>query len=445
MGDNLDAKTPFNPFKLTATPVKIREDRLADLRKKSAASKVAAAIIAVDHQTKSIATIARGKNSQPSKPAKSIGNPSSYPKNIIYFEDQIPLISISEGALENGIDNNILMNKYEQKLHVTKSFDKDQVFLYYCIQHLRETGISMSEFHIYHKNKFPHQVKKHPVAKEILKKESINPQHYQHEQLVASGQQNLNHSNSPSEKVVNMRAYFVDSDGVSLDEFLESRSEFKPQKISTTVADLGPFFHSAMNWIEGDVKFLGLVHPNAEGIKFTSLNNNIDFIQANHNIKFSAIGYGYRLPAAYRVSVHRRDPLGGVPIPASPHITFGQNFQDEILIRLKNNFSSNCNDLMEGFNNSPELINTTYCENQSISAYISKAKGDPEHSNLDTICDKLESKMIKDVFTKTNFVTLYRVKKVDSEHITIEKETLEKSAEEALEKKLDEMIARLKN
>ena len=436
MGDNVDDKTL--PAPLTATPVKIREDRLSDLRKKSAASKVAAA------------RIIREKNTKPSKTplaqrAKSIGNTSSYPKNIIYFEDQIPLISISEGAVENGIDNNILMNKYEQKLHETKSFDKDQVFLYYCLQHLRETGISMSEFHICHKNKFSAGVKKHPVAKKILKKESINPQHYQHEQLVSSGRQNPNHSNSPSEKVANMRAYFVDSDGVSLDEFIESRSEFKPQKISSTVAALSPFFHSAMNWIEGDVKFLGLVHPNAEGIKFTSLNNNIDFIQANHNIKFSAIGYGYRLPAAYRVSVHRRDPLGGEPIPASPHITFGQNFQDEILIRLKNNFSSNCNDLMEGFNNSPELINTTYCENQSISAYISKATGDPESSNLDTICDKLEPKMIKNVFMNTNFVTLYRVEKIDNDHITIVKEILKEPAKESLENKLDEMLARLKN
>ena len=114
MGDNVDPKTPPAPLILTATPVKIREDRLADLRKKSAASKVAAA------------RIIREKNTKPSKTplaqrAKSIGNTSSYPKNIIYYEDEKPITSTfnikSEEYYKSFISGNRLKTM-EDELHL---------------------------------------------------------------------------------------------------------------------------------------------------------------------------------------------------------------------------------------------------------------------------------------------------------------------------------------
>ena len=222
-----------------------------------------------------------------------------------------------------------------------KCFDKDQIFLYYCIQHLREMEKTMRKFHIYPKEKFRSKVNKHPKSKKILKNELKNPQHYQHERSVAEiPTPNRQQSNSPGEMIKNMRVYFVDSDGIDLDEFIVSRSKFEPQKISSTVINLYPFFHSAKNWVQGDVKFLGLVHPNAEGAKFTSLGNSIGANKAKANIKFSAIGYGYGLPAPYRADVHRRDQHGGDNVCHYPHDIFRQNFQDEILIRLKKNFSS---------------------------------------------------------------------------------------------------------
>ena len=125
-------------------------------------------------------------------------------------------------------------------------------------------------------------------------------------------------------------------------------------------------------------------------------------------------------------------------------------FEDEIHSRLQNSINSNCDDLMENYNGSPYFQKASYCESQLIAAYISKAsRQNPNHQNdpnwrkLEDICTKLKPNMIKDVFLNTNFVTLYRVKKVDSTHVTIEKETFDETANKSLEKKLDEMLRRL--
>ena len=206
MGDNVDPKTPPAPLILTATPVKIREDRLADLRKKSAASKVAAA------------RIIREKNTKPSKTplaqrAKSIGNTSSYPKNIIYFEDEKPITSTFKMTKEEYIDSYISgtqLRTMEDKLHLQDpGFNRGNLFFYYCINRICKIGIRMEEFNVKHKNNFP-KVSSPIAAKKIRGKEAINPHHYELQPLIITGDTTQNTLNQPNEKWKNMIASFVD-------------------------------------------------------------------------------------------------------------------------------------------------------------------------------------------------------------------------------------------
>jgi len=387
--------------------------------------------------------LAFGRKTPPTKieleaKAKTMGNPSSFPKNIIYYEDEKPLISIDRRAKEEGIEGTTL-EIMEQELHQSNNFNRGNLLLFYCIHLLCETGQKMSEFHVHHNNKLP-VVSPHTLSKRILKEEkNINPFHYQFEPLdkiIKSA--NPSSLNKPNEEIFNMSASFIDSDGILFDEFIKSRPIFEPQQVSSTVIHLQAFFHSAKNWIIGDEKFLGLVHPNAERAEFINLKDEIPLNKVTPNIRFSAIGYGYQLPPAYRVKIDR----DGKKI--SPHQRLLEHFQDEILAKLKKDISSTCNDLMDRFDTSSELRKTTYCENPSISAYISKVSKDKSASKLKNICNELQLNMIKGVFTN-NFVTLYRVKKVDAGNITIEKVIFEEPANRSLEKKLDEMICGLKS
>jgi hypothetical protein len=379
---------------------------------------------------------------------KSIGNISSYPKNIIYYEDEKPITSTfnikSEEYYKSFISGNRLKTM-EDELHLqVRGFDRGSLFFYYCINRICKIGIRMEEFNIKHKNSFPKVKSSKTVAQLIRHNEQTNPHYYESETPIIPSAANQNDLNQAGERLDNMIASFVDSDGILFDDFIKANQDgiFEYQKISSTVGLFQKFFQSAKNWNINDEKFFGLVHPNAEGIEYIGFNDDITPNNMAKNIHFSAIGYGYELPPAYRRSIHRPD---ATPPIINPHITFKETFGTEILTKLKNSISSNCDGLMEEFNNSPELRNTTYCENQSISAYISKATGNSESSNLDAICDKLEPKMIKNVFMNTNFVTLYRVEKIDNDHVTIVKEILKEPAKESLENKLDEMIARLKN
>ena len=191
-----------------------------------------------------------------------------------------------------------------------------------------------------------------------------------------------------------------------------------------------------------------MVHPNAEKIKLFGFNEEANKATKRIHTKFSALGHGYYLPQAYRRDYDDKGPGD----KHFPHQTFSQKFEDEIHSRLQNSINSNCDDLMENYNGSPYFQKATYCESQLIAAYISKAsQQNPMHQNnpnwrkLEDICTKLKPNMIKDVFSNTDFITLYRVKKVDSTHVTIEKETFDEPAKESLEKKLDEMISRLED
>jgi len=369
--------------------------------------------------------------------AKTMGNSSSFPKNIIYYEDEKPLISIDQRAKEEGIKGTTL-ETMEKKLHQSNNFDRGNLLLFYCIHLLCETGQKMSEFHVKHKDQFP-PTPTPTLSKRIRKEERNDPHHYKLEPLNKTiPNPNSSNLNKPNEAIVNMSASFIDSDGILFDEFIKSRPNFEPEQVSSTVGLLQSFFHSAKNWIIGDEKFLGLVHPNAERAEFINVKDEIPLNKVTPNIRFSAIGYGYQLPPAYRVKIDRY----GKKI--SPHQRLLEHFEGEILTKFKKSISSNCNDLMDRFDTSSELRKTTYCENPSISAYISKVSKDKSASRLKNICNELQLNMIKGVFMN-NFVTLYRVKKVDAENITIEKVIFEEPANRSLEKKLDEMICGLKS
>ena len=419
-------KTPITPRKQQALG---REENIAnndEARKKAIAKTLAKA------EAERLAR--EGEKRRKAIAAKDV-NQSLHPKNIIYYEDEKPITSTFEmdeserNKFYNEGISGVELERMEEELHIQdRGFDRGNLFLYYCINFICENRIRMKDLHVYHKRYFP-RFKHYNLYKTIGKAENINSHHYQqiklNENIKPPKTNNLNKS---GERIANMHTFFVDCDGIPFEEFVSSRPNFISQKIFSTVELIRYFFRSVDEWMIGDVKFIGIVHPNAEGVEFSGLENSITLEQARPNICFSAIGYGYKLPQAY-----------------SSQKDFLNNFEDEILAKLKTNMSSNCKDLMDQFNESTNLRNTTYCENQSISAYISKANNNPNSSKLSDICNKLNTHMIKDVFTKTNFVTLYRVKKVDSEHITIEKEPLEAPARKSLDKKLDAMIARLKN
>ena len=480
MGDNLDAKTPFNPFKLTATPVKIREDRLADLRKKSAASKVAAATIAVDHQTKSVATIATvaKKKKLEEKKRKAIavekepiGNFPSIPKNVIFYEDTAPirtlfpkLYPLIDGERKNlylskGIRGEDLQAKEIKLLKSKNKFTRETILLYYCLNLLSQAGKTMNLTHIYPHDKFGKPIKTaNEIRKDISTPGKSNPHHFTTNPSPTPIQSTqLNRFNKSRDLVLNTHAYFFDTDGLGFDEFVTTQTLFEPLKISCTVNAIENFFHSAEMWSKGKEKFVGVIHPNAEKVKFSGYNITATKEIMNTHTKCTALGYGYHLPQAYR-KPWKDSPSGPKHNPLE---LFRDMFEDDLSSRLKKSMSSNCNDLMENYNDSPEdtpyLKTSPYCENQHVATYISKSmqsrkigpknneQTNPNWSQLKDICNKVKPDMVKDVFTKTNFVTLYKVTKVDSKHITIVKEILEKSAEESLNKKLDEMIARLKN
>ena len=62
---------------------------------------------------------------------------------------------------------------------------------------------------------------------------------------------------------------------------------------------------------------------------------------------------------------------------------------------------------------------------------------------MQLVCEKLEPSSIKDLFTNNNFITLYRVKKIDETYITIKKEPFKEGGEKLLGVKLDKMISLL--
>lgn len=420
MGDSVNEEKAIFRKRIIATPV---------MRKKSAAHIVPRNSLAL------------GRKEIPKTPVnhrgKSIGNASKHPKNIVYFEDEKPITStfkMSEKDREKFYTEGISgaeLEKMEEELQIhDQGFDRGNLFLYYCVNFICENRIRMRDLHVYHKGMFP-TFKGTSLFKKIGRAEYKDPHHYQHAELDETIKSPKTGSlNQSGEKIANMHTFFVDCDGLPFDEFVSSHPNFKAQKIFSTVDLIRCFFRSVDEWMIDDVKFIGIVHPNAEGVEFSGLQDSVTLEQAKPNICFSAIGYGYRLPQAYSSEASG---------------DFLNNFENEILAKLKTNMSSNCKDLMDQFNHSKKLRNTTYCENQSISAYISKAQGKSNSSKLSQICAKLEPNMIKDVFTKTNFVTLYKVTKVDSEHITIEKETLDEPTKKSLEKKLDEMLISIKN
>ena len=468
MGDNVDGKTPFNPFKHTATPVKLREEYLADLRKKSTKSKETAAIIL------------REKSTKPSKSPltqwkKSIGNTSSSPKNGIYYEDTAPLrtlfdpfissfvsqeqvefgntneVNFSDEYKEHGYTGEDLQKKEKELLAPGGKFTRDTLLLYYCLNLLclvrNPKTIPMNCTHIFSHESFASPAKNWPISqirRHIRKKEDEDRGYYVSNSLTLPSLSPRPNFNKSANKVHNMHAYFLDTDGFGFDKIFTPQKRFEFRKISSTISQLAEFFLSAEIWLEGTEKFLGLVHPNAEKIEFFGFNEEANQATMRIHTKFSALGYGYDLPQAYRPIYHLR----GKAINA--HQTFTQMFEDEIHSRLQNSINSNCDDLMENYNDSPYFQKASYCENQLIAAYISKSKTqkqkkDPNWRELEDICTKLKPNMIKDVFTKTNFVTLYRVKKVDTMHVTIEKETFDEPANKSLEKKLDEMLSRLED
>ena len=470
MGDNLNAKTPFNPFKLTAPPPQIREDSLADRRKKSTAStasKVSAARILREKSTK--------LSKSPPTQWKTIGNPSSSPKNGIYYEDTAPLrtlfdpfissffsreqvesgntneVNFSDEYKEHGYTGEDLQKKEKQLLEPRGKFTRETLLLYYCLNLLclvrNPKTIPMNRTHIFPHESFASPAKNWPltqIQKHIRKNEDEDRGYYVSNSLTLPSLSPRPNFNKSANKVHNMHAYFLDTDGFGFDKIFTPKKRFEFRKISSTISQLAEFFLSAEIWLEGTEKFLGLVHPNAEKIEIIGFNEEANQATMRTHTKLSSLGYGYYLPQAYRSTYL----FGGKKINAPQ--TFTQMFEDEIHSRLQNSINSNCDDLMENYNDSPYFQKASYCENQLIAAYISKSTNAKRQKNpnwraLEDICTKLEPNMIKDVFTKTNFVTLYRVKKVDSTHVTIEKETFDEIANKSLEKKLDEMISRLED
>ena len=315
----------------------------------------------------------------------------------------------------------------------------------------------MNLTHIYPHDKFGKPIKTATeIRKEIENPEKSNPHHFTTNPFPTPRSSiQLNPFNKSKDLVLNTHAYFFDTDGLGFDEFVTTQTLFEPLKISCTVNAIENFFHSAVMWPKGKEKFVGVIHPNAEKVTFNGYNITATQEIMNTHTKCTALGYGYHLPQAYRKGW--REPNSGPK--HNPLSRFRDMFEDDISSRLQKSMSSNCNDLMENYNDYPEDTPypkiSSYCENQHVATYISKStkskkigpknneQTNPNWRKLEYICTKLKPNMIKDVFTKTNFVTLYKVTKVDNKHITIVKEILEKSAEESLNKKLDEMLSRL--
>jgi len=463
MGDYVDGKTPPNPFKFIAPPVGLREEYLPDQRKKSTVSKASGA------------RILREKSTKPSKRPPTPWNKNPYntspsPKNIIYYEDTVPLRTLFDpwnsftvpqdrfDYKKHGYTGEVLQKKEEELLALGGEFTRETLLLYYCLNLLglvrNPKTISMNSTHIFPHDTFASPAKNWPL-KQIrqhirTQEEDVEERgYYVSNSLTLPPLKPRPNFNEDKIKVHNMHAYFLDTDGFDFDKILTPKKRFEFRKISSTVTQLTEFFLSAEIWLEGTEKFLGLVHPNAEKIQLIGFNEEASEATKSVHTKFSALGYGYYLPQAYRSQYPvKKEPRRKKE--SSPHQIFSQMFEQEIHSRLQNSINSNCDDLMENYNGSPYFQKATYCESQLIAAYISKAsQQNPQHQNnpnwrkLEDICTKLKPNMIKDVFSNTDFITLYRVKKVDSTHVTIEKETFDESAKESLEKKLDEMLSRL--
>jgi len=402
----------------------------------------------------------------PIESSKPDYNTSSFPKNVIYYEDLKPVIdtlmvdevtnfenglycinraAIQGGYCDEGVSGTTLRMK-EKEHHLRKKIDRGTLLLHYNLSLIDQTISPISEpepirnFHLFQKQAFPqsvHQTHKHH-QEPITEKEETDIHYYRTNNLAENDnppkQTDLNAS---GEKITNCIAYFIDSDGIDFDEFISTRDKFQPLKITSTVNGLNPFFHSASSWLNGVEKLLGIIHPNAEAAEFSGFNNTISSREIESNVWLTAIGYGEQLPPAYRRKVSR-----GQQEDFNPYAEFINHFAEKILIKLRNSFSSKCNDLMENIENPSHLPSTTtYCENQSISAYISKLK---RHSSImQLVCEKLEPSSIKDLFTNNNFITLYRVKKIDETYITIKKEPFKEGGEKLLGVKLDKMISLL--
>ena len=416
-------------------------------------------------KAKAKAEAAKAK-ANPIESSKPDFNASSFPKNVIYYEDLKPVIDtlmVDEVTnFENGsycIKRAAVRKKYEAKgvsgttlrrkekeHHLQKKIDRGTLLLHYILSLIDQTISPISEpepirnFHLYKKQKFPQKDHKtHLYHQEPITKEEKTDIHYYRTNNLAQNDNPPKPTdfNADLGKITNCRAYIIDSDGIDFDEFISTRDKFQPLKITSTVDGLNPFFHSASSWLNGVEKLLGIIHPNAEAAEFSGFNNTISSREIKSNVWLTAIGYGEQLPPAYRTKVIRDQQED-----LKPSAEFINHFAEEILIKLRNSLSSKCNDLMENIENPPHPPSTTtYCENQSISAYISKKNRPP--SILQSVCEKLEPSSIKDLFTNNNFITLYRVKKIDETYITIKKEPFKEGGEKLLGVKLDKMISLL--
>ena len=315
MGDNLDAKTPFNPFKLTAPPPQIREDSLAERRKKSTAStasKVSAARILREKSTKL-------SKSPPTQWKKPSGNPSSSPKNGIYYEDTVPLRTlfdpwnpfivnqVKDDYKTHGYTGEDLQKKEKELLAPGGSFTRETLLLYYCLNLLglvrNPKTISMNNTHIFPHESFANPAKNWPskqIQTHIRKKEDEDRGYYVSNSLTLPSLNPRPNFNKSANKVHNMHAYFLDTDGFGFDKIFTPKKRFEFRKISSTISQLAEFFLSAEIWLEGTEKFLGLVHPNAEKIKLIGFNEKANKATKSVHTKFSTLGHGYYLPQAYR-------------------------------------------------------------------------------------------------------------------------------------------------
>jgi hypothetical protein len=478
MGENVDDKTlPPKRNRITALPVKRKKSSIPITPRIQQALGRAENIANNDEARKKAIseTVAKKKKLEEKRrkaiavKKESIGNTSSYPKNVIFYEDTAPIINLFpelypliDGERKNlyrseGIGGEDLQAKEIELLKSKNKFTRETILLYYCLNLLSQAGKTMNLTHIYPHDKFGKPIKTaNEIRKEIDTPEKSNPHHFTTNPFpTPRSSTQLNPLNKPNDLVLNTHAYFFDTDGLGFDEFVTTQTLFEPLKISCTVNAIENFFHSAEMWSKGKEKFVGVIHPNAEKVKFSGYNITATQEIMNTHTKCTALGYGYHLPQAYRKGW--REPNSGPK--HTPLSLFIDMFEDDISSRLQKSMSSNCNDLMENYNDSPEDTpypkTSSYCENQHVATYISKAtkwqkrgpnnNKNPNWSELKDICNKVKPDMVKDVFTKTNFVTLYKVTKVDNKHITIEKETFNETANKSLEKRLDEMIARLKN
>jgi len=461
-GNSNSKSTPFNPFSPNA-----REDRIAELRRKSEESRKKAEYILADSNRseesgkKAKDTIADSNRSEESrKKAEYILADSNRSKignhdwrwNFITLEDAKPFNDEAEFfSMSDPLFSKCSLG-IDIKLNSQMCFENNSQIPIQEIENRSETGMFISEcfrrvakfirpgpgdYKLMHKDHLSKLVgyKSNNTSKEIKEEEKEDIMYYVNEKHTKNGEivDRVSLVPAPTTKRVGnneqinfekrakfFKAAVIDTDGASLEKmFSQKNNTLEFGKINTNNGLLQNFFSNIDYWGTDDKKLLVVIHPNYESSIFNGIMERPNFDEIAHHIHPLTLTYGLEMPPFFR-----RDDVTKF-LPIEDYLDQDPAIRRALERELANNIYATIqsNQFLETYRGEYPL-STTYAEHVYSSFYVSK---NPRSSTkrkrkvLEDFCIPKSDKERDDLYKGNDFIQCYEIEKISDYEIKVER------------------------